>query len=88
VSSTVAEIFDVAHVPTKCMIKNNDVAISSGGLCGIGIEGAAARNLIIKNMCYENDINVSAGVFNTFIEGLLGSPANDAQNFAVPPYDI
>jgi len=81
-------IFDVANVPVRCVIKNNDVSNTTGGLCGIGIEGASARNLIIKNTGYENDTNFSRGIFNKFIEGLNSTPDNDLDNVSVPPYDI
>jgi len=44
------QIFDVANVCSKNVIENNKISNCQGGLGGIGIEGASATNLIIKNI--------------------------------------
>ena len=78
-------IYKVSNVPTKCVIKGCEIMNCEGGLCGIGIEGASCRNLIIRNVGYENGINFSYGVYNTFYGGLNGSPSN-IDNVSFPPY--
>jgi len=81
-------IFDVAHVPTKCIIKNNETSASSGGIGGIGLTGASGRNLIVANTSYENNINLGVGVFNQFIEGLHAIQDSGLENISIPPYDL
>jgi len=80
-------IFEVANVPTKCTIKNNGIYNITGGLCGIGLEGASGENLIIKNTIYKNNINVNKGIFNVFFNGLDSTPRNSLENIVAPPYD-
>jgi len=79
-------VFEVADVPTKCLIKNNEACNITGGLCGIGIEGSSGKNMIVKNIGYANNINFSPGVFNVYVDGLNGTPDNSLDNVAVPPY--
>jgi len=79
------EIFKSSNVPSKCVVKMCEIMNCEGGLCGIGIEGASCRNLIIRNIGYENNVNFSYGVYNTFYGGLNGSPSN-IDNVSFPPY--
>jgi len=76
-------IFEVAHAPTKCIVKNNDISNNTGGLGGIGLEGASGKNFIVKNRCYANDINLSAGIFNTFDQGLGAIMDNSLKNISL-----
>jgi len=78
------------NAPTKCVIYNNKICncvtlsddIPAGG--GIGILGASGSNLIKRNDCYANNINVSWGVYNTYWGNLNGTP-KAFQNISVPP---
>jgi len=84
------QIFDVANVCSKNVIENNKISNCQGGLGGIGIEGASATNLIIKNIGYENGVNFSSGVFNQYRDGLITGTYETApgllDNISVPPY--
>jgi len=80
------ELFEVAHVPTKCAILENEISNNTGGLGGMGLSGASGENIIIKNIGYENGINFSSGIVNQFRGGLNGSPTL-LDNISVPPYE-
>jgi len=80
------KIYDVSNIPIRCIIENNEVCNCHGGLCGIGIEGSSGNNLITANIGYENNINFSSGIFNTFKGGLNGNPTI-IENISVPPYE-
>jgi len=79
-------IFSSANAPYKCVAKYCEVLSCEGGLCGIGMEGPSSCHLLIRNIGYENDINFSEGVFNTYKQGLNGSPLN-LDNVSFPPYE-
>jgi len=81
-------LYDVANVPLKCIIENNKVCNCAGGLGGIGISGASGSSLIIKNIAYNNCINLTPGVFNKYLDGLNGSQDNGFENISIPPYDV
>jgi len=78
-------IYEVGNVPEKCVLANNNVCNTTGGLCGIGIAGASGENLIMENKGYENNINFSWGVFNHFVNGLNNDP-KILDNISVPLY--
>jgi len=78
-------IYEVGNVVEKCIIKNNIVSNTTGGLCGLGIEGAGGENLIMNNKGYENNINFSWGIYNHFIAGLDYNPKK-LDNISVPLY--
>jgi len=80
-------VFSVMNYPTKCLIDGNKICNTQRyGFGAIGISGSSVNNMIIRNICYENDVNVSEGVFNTSFDGLVGSISNSFFNIAVPPY--
>ena len=87
--------------PERCKIENNNISncqnptVAAGGAIGLSAPGGI--NLLIKNICYENDIPVIYGVFNTVFslsEIPLPSPwlgrawPNRFENLAVPPYNV
>ena len=69
-------------IAKKCILEENEVT----GSCSIGISGSSTNNLIIKNIAYENFINYSSGIFNTYTGGLNGRPRL-LDNISVPPYE-
>jgi len=78
-------VYEVGNVPQRCVVERNKVCNTTGGLCGIGIEGAGGENCIVKNEGYENNINFSWGIFNHFVDGLNKNPKM-LDNISVPPY--
>jgi len=78
-------VYEVGNVPEKCVIENNTVSNTSGGLGGIGISGAGGENLIVENEGYENNINFTWGIFNSFKSGLNKNPKK-LDNLSVPPH--
>jgi len=85
----IIEVFNqVMSSPEKCKIENNNICngqnptVAAGGAIGLSAPGGV--NLLVKNICYENDIPVIYGVFNTTF-GLI-EPPNVFDNLAVPPY--
>jgi len=88
----IIELFNpLMSSPSQCKIENNNICncqnstVVAGG--AIGLSASGGTNLLVKNICYENDISVSYGVFNTFFGGLNGSP-NLFDNLSVPPYNV
>ncbi|MFC1842023.1 WD40 repeat domain-containing protein, partial [Candidatus Dependentiae bacterium] len=79
-------VYSMMNNPSKCLVDSCRVCNASrNGYGAIGISGSSANNMIIRNICYESDVNVSEGVFNTSYSGLIGFPSN-LFNSAVPPY--
>jgi len=62
------EFVALGYSVNKCVVENCRVANVKGGLCGIGIIGGGACNLIDANLLYGSCVNASEGVFNTFCD--------------------
>jgi len=70
-SSITTAIYPVLMPSKKCLIDNNKVCNTC---CGFGYFGASSENLFIKNLGYNNTINFSADIINTYTSGLFGNP--------------
>ncbi|MFC1841945.1 hypothetical protein ACFLYA_02655 [Candidatus Dependentiae bacterium] len=66
------EIWEVGDSIVKCIVQNNKIANVCGGLCGVGIMGGGACNLIDKNVVCCSCVPFSAGVFDKNTTGFLG----------------
>jgi len=78
-------VLEVGVVPTKCMIVDNKIANVTGGLCGIGIDGANSCNTIAQNICYECDLNFSRKILDVWYCGQVGIDQLH-YNISISPY--
>ena len=79
------EVISIGDTTTNCLLDSNKVANCSGGVCGIGIFGSGWPNSIIRNIGYENCVNLSKGVVPKYFGGLAGQPTL-IDNKSIPPY--
>ena len=61
-------MYKVADTVERCVVENTKIANVLGGLCGIGIIGSGAWNLIDQNVLFGSCINASTGIYNTFFD--------------------